>query len=607
MKRWISGISVAACLALMAGVGPVRVAAQNAAAPALVIQGGTLIDGNGGAPIANSVIVIQGNRITAAGPAGQVQIPAGAQVVNANGKYVLPGVWDAQTNYSWFNGELNLNQGVTSIVDIGNGEEWSILHREATLHGKIRGPRTFIGIGHMGGANPADLTGLESNLSTRQIPKTTEEAVAIAKKMLDAGTDMVMFHDGRNFTPEMVAAACREAHARGKVCTMRADGPKMTAKDAAAVGIDQLPHARGVDLDVMKEGTRTNSVLERFAQMDDARAKTLIDALVKANTKPVPALIHESPGYPKNWERMAAAVRKVFTDPDLRAYYPDSFYKETTRTHDAIDAGEVRQRRMVGYQNALRFYRMLDAAGGKFVIGGDTNAQKVPGFVVHDEMEIFEEADIPRMHVIQAATKWAAESVAKQADVGSIERGKLADILIVNADPLADIGNLRNIDTVIMDGKVQDRSFHAYYSTPFGGSVDDIRVVEALPFTVEMKKATFRGGIANAQRVTDPVESPQPAIQTISPVWAKEGDAAVAMKLTGFNFVRRSRVFFDGVPVPYKWVSPTELEVTLNADLLKRPGRYDIYIQNPEPMSEPNWGNGSSNKAHFMVDYRYPN
>src|SRR6185295_12395480 len=107
---------------------------------------------------------------------------------------------------------------------------------------------------------------------------------AVTKRLLDAGADMIMFHDGRNFTPDMVAAACREAHARGKVCTQRADGPKMTAKDAAIAGADQLPHARGIDLDVMKDGaTRTNSVLERFAQMDDAKAKALIEVLVKEN------------------------------------------------------------------------------------------------------------------------------------------------------------------------------------------------------------------------------------------------------------------------------------------------------------------------------------
>ena len=523
MKRLTWGISLAA--ALMLGTAGDRVAAQNAGPPALVIQGGTLIDGNGGAPLANSVIVIQGNRIATVGPAGQTQIPAGARIIDARGKFVLPGLWDAQTNYSWFNGELNLNQGVTSIVDIGNGEEWSLLHREAVTHGKIRGPRTFVGVGHLGGANPDELTGLETPLSTRQIPKTVDETVAVARRLLDAGADMIMFHDGRNFTPEMVAAACREAHARGKVCTQRADGPKMKAKDAAIAGADQLPHARGIDLDVMRDGaTPTNNVLERFAQMDDAKAKALIEVLVREKTSPVPALIHESPGYPKNWERMSAAVRKVFTDPDLRAYYPDAFYKETTRVHDAVDTGEVRQRRMAGYQNVLRFYRMLDAAGGKTVVGGDTNAQKVPGFVVHDEMEILEEAGIPRMHVIQGATKWAAEALNKQGDIGSIEAGKLADILIVNADPLQDIGNLRNIDSVIMDGKITDRAFHAYYSTPFLGSTDDIRVVEALPFTVTLKAATFRAG--NARQAPDPVESPQPAIQTINPIWAKEGDPA---------------------------------------------------------------------------------
>src|SRR5580704_3249061 len=67
---------------------------------ALVIQGGTLIDGMGGAVVPNSVVVIQGNRITAVGRAGAVQVPAGAQVINANGKYVLPGLWDNQINYA---------------------------------------------------------------------------------------------------------------------------------------------------------------------------------------------------------------------------------------------------------------------------------------------------------------------------------------------------------------------------------------------------------------------------------------------------------------------------------------------------------------------------
>src|SRR5439155_8948656 len=101
------------------------------APPALVIQGGILIDRNGGAPVANAVVVIQGNRIAAVGRAGQVIIPAGAQVINAQGKYILPGLWDAQVNYAWYWGEVMLNQGVTSTVDIGDGEEVSIVQRDA--------------------------------------------------------------------------------------------------------------------------------------------------------------------------------------------------------------------------------------------------------------------------------------------------------------------------------------------------------------------------------------------------------------------------------------------------------------------------------------------
>ncbi len=76
--------------------------AQTPETQALVIQGGTLIDGNGGAPLANSVIVIEGNRITAVGTAGEVEVPAGAEVLDANNKWIIPGLWDCQVNYSWF-------------------------------------------------------------------------------------------------------------------------------------------------------------------------------------------------------------------------------------------------------------------------------------------------------------------------------------------------------------------------------------------------------------------------------------------------------------------------------------------------------------------------
>src|SRR5437588_7304022 len=119
MNTFRSGISVATLAVVIAGAAAEHLAAQNAAPPALVIQGGTLIDGNGGAPIPNSVIVVQGNRIAAVGRAGQVQIPAGARVIEATGKWITPGLIDAKSNWNWQYGEAYLHWGVTSAMVTG--------------------------------------------------------------------------------------------------------------------------------------------------------------------------------------------------------------------------------------------------------------------------------------------------------------------------------------------------------------------------------------------------------------------------------------------------------------------------------------------------------
>ena len=219
--------------------------ALNAAAPIaseLAIKGGTLIDGMGGPPIENSVVIIRDNQIVWAGRADRAAIPADAKIIDAKGKWIVPGLWDAQLNYFWFDGELMLNQGVTASIDVGQGEELSLAHRDAVAHGKIRGPRTFTGVGHF---QAGAVTGLETSLSMNQAPKTAEQARELARKFLAAGADVIMFHDG-NFPPDVVAAGCDEAHKQSKACSLRAGGPQSMPIDAAAAGVDFIPHAQGV-------------------------------------------------------------------------------------------------------------------------------------------------------------------------------------------------------------------------------------------------------------------------------------------------------------------------------------------------------------------------
>ena len=112
-----------------------------------------------------------------------------------------------------------------------------------------------------------------------------------------------------------------------------------------------------------------------------------------------------------------------------------------------------------------------------------------------------------------------------------------------------------------------------------------------------------RGGAANV--APDPAESPQPAIENIEPYAIVQGSPGVTLHLKGMNFVRRSLVYFDGISVPYTRVSPTQLDVTLDANMLARAGRFTVEVKNPLPVADDVWGDdGVSNPAHFMVSFK---
>jgi imidazolonepropionase-like amidohydrolase len=609
-KNFVRGAFALGAVALLAGAPQPVIGAAAPAGQALVIQGGTLIDGNGGAPVANSVVVIQGNQITASGPAGQVQVPAGAQVINAAGKWVLPGLWDGQASYTWQFGEANLHWGVTSIIDIGLGGEVSVAAKEAVDRGVQRGPREWIGIAHFGGMQPDDILGYETPYDGRQLPRTNEALQAHTRQLLDAGADMIMFHDG-NWDPAWAKAACDQAHARGKPCFMRASGPKMGIREAAAAGVDVVHHATGVPIDVMRTGAMPmgNGALDRHAMMDDAKARDLIALLIREQVYLVPNIIHEAPGYPRDWAQMQQHYEEQFNNPAFRAYYDEAFARQGEATRRNVQTGAVRERRMVGYQNMLRFYKMLVDAGGKPLVGGDTNGGKVAGSIIHEEMTIWQEAGIPQMKIIQATTSWAAEAMRVQNRIGTVTAGKLADILIVNADPLADIKNLRNIDSVIQNGKVIDRNFTPGYSVPFAGhdpdhryTINDQQWVRALKR--EFGPAGGGGGGRGGGAVTapNPAEAPFPAIESIAPTMVRANTGPTNITLRGFGFVAGTQVLYDGHPVPYRYVSPTELQVQLDENTMRRAGRFPIVLKNPAPLDRfDQWGDGTSNDAFLIV------
>ena len=107
----------------------------------LVIEGGTLIDGTGAPPLSDAVILIEGRRISDVGRKGQVVYPSGARIIDARGKFILPGLINGHVHYKHWSGELYLAHGVTTVVDLGNVTEWILAQKEGIAKGKIRGPR----------------------------------------------------------------------------------------------------------------------------------------------------------------------------------------------------------------------------------------------------------------------------------------------------------------------------------------------------------------------------------------------------------------------------------------------------------------------------------
>ncbi len=586
---------------------------------ALVIEGGTLIDGNGGAPIQDAEVVIQGNKITSVSRKGQAAYPANAWIIKADGKYVLPGLFDSQNSYSWYFGEAMLNHGITSTVDVGTTGESAVPYRDAVFHGKTRGPRAFTGVSRLSvNPNPLVNTGLENPLTHTRVPKSAEETRQLVRAWIAAGADYILTYDGA-LPMDYYQAAYDEANKAGKPFFTRAYGPVLFPKDAALLGASNLPHSAGIGIAVtkdpskFKQGRDDRNELDRYAEMDDAKARDLIQVLVAHHVSLTPTFMINFPGYPKEWDQFTAEAREFFKNPELLGYYPPNAVRSALQSYVRIDQGELRERRMKGFVNAMRFHKMFVDAGGHLVVSGNTNDAWVPGVDLHEEMQIMADAGLTPMQIIQGSTKYAAEMLRKQDLLGTVEAGKLADVIIVNANPLQDIKNLDKINTVIQDGKVVELGYHANYTSPFANVASGTISVEGLPWAVELKKAS-RGGEGGPQRgpddgtIPDPAASPQPAIESLNPIIVTQGDPAT-VTLTGFNFVRKSAVYFKGKLVPFRAVSSTEIQVTLDGEALRQAGRFDLVVKNPEPMDmffvRSMWGNGTSNVAHLIVNYKY--
>jgi imidazolonepropionase-like amidohydrolase len=590
----------------------------------LVIQGGTLIDGNGGAPVPNSVIIIRGNRITAVGQVGQVQIPAGATVINAAGKWITPGLIDAKSNWNWPYGEAYLRYGVTSAMVTGTRNDTGIADRDAVEHGVYPAPRLYQGVLNLQG--PGIDGKKPDNYKPGQGARVVHDPLDAREKVrmnIEGGADFIGVADGDG-VPQIFDAIVDEAHKAGKAAILRCVGPGTRGQRCIETGADVMIHTGEIGVDMNKDYDKWKGYIalppDAYCEMDPAKEASMVAFIAAHNTALEPDMMATDRGFPSMWERVLKEDEDFFSDPGLRSYYPEYMIQHTlenVRPAKERLTPEQYEHRMCGYRNHVKFLHDVVEAGGHVVAASDIY-QSPPGLGLLQEMAVFEEdVKMPRMKIIQSATKWVADHF-KMNDIGTVEAGKLADMDIVNADPLAAITNMRELDTVIKDGKIVDREYHPWYKGwLFANSREEEGgvVVEQSQWVAALKQATWRpnagptnlniqGSAAPFPTVPDLWASPTPAIESIGPHTIIQGSPTQKLDIKGFNFVKRSLVYVDEQPVPTEVVSRTEIRATIDSQILANAGNRVVVVKSPFPLDPNAWGN-ASNKAHILVPFSF--
>jgi imidazolonepropionase-like amidohydrolase len=388
----------------------------------------------------NRTVVITGNKITAVGADGQVPLPKNVETIDATGKTLMPGLWDMHVHVQPGDGLLHMACGVTSVRDLANDTDALLQMRRRFDEGAEIGPRVVMA-GFIDGRGPYQGP-------TKVFADTEEEAKTAIDNYAKLGYVQIKVYS--SLKPELLPKIVEMAHAHG----MRVSGhvpSGMNAEQFVRDGVDEIQHMNFIFLDFMPQvkDTRTparfTEVAAHGAEIDpkSEQVQSFIQLLKEHKIVLDPTLsIFESmfddrpgkmsPGFAPVADNMPAQVRRGFLYGGLQ-----------------VPPGQD-QRYQDSFQRMLDMAKTFYDAGIPLVAGTDSLA----GFALHRELELYVKAGIPAPKVLQLATLGAARVVRRDAELGSIAPGKLADVILVDGDPAAHISDIRRVKTVVKDGVV---------------------------------------------------------------------------------------------------------------------------------------------------------
>ena len=480
MKKWLSAVYVLLLGFNLQGQNrPVKTQEKD---NLIILEGATLIDGTNNQPITNSVLLVRDSRIERVGQIGDFSYPDEATILSLKGKYIIPGLIDVhvhiQTPIHEEVMKMLLAYGITSIR-IPGGTDIGIKVRDMVKKGELLGPNVFTGGSLIDGEGSQDV----------MKPMLTEEDIRKEiRRQYAQGVDLIKLYV--RLPPNLVKAGIQEAHSLGLPVIGHLTRTFWT--EAAESGIDGLIHlgAAGpigelIPLDKRKRLAKQNGLsladFERkshslyflrgamggriedsgqriydLIDLDSPETNRLMNLLVSKKIMVDPTLVtDESLAFGDEPTRILSHLEPYKAPNSVRNYLWGADWESSNKYANEEFPLSLYDKPLFqfGKELTLKFFENGVLLGA----GSDVGMPwMTPGASLHRELELFAEAGIPEKEVLSIATRNGSHFVYQQNEVGTLETGKMADLVILSSNPLEDIRNTRAIELVMKSGKVYD-------------------------------------------------------------------------------------------------------------------------------------------------------
>jgi len=409
----------------------------------------------------DQTVIISGDRIAEVRNASDIQPPKGARVIDATGKYLLPGLWDMHVHIAfgkWFPGgrdiilPLFIANGVTGVRDMGGDTSVLLPWRNQIKAGQLVGPQMVISGPMLDGYLPTGKLRFPSSVPVTS-PAT---AIAAVDSLKSQGVDFIKVQSVISHDSYLAAAA--EAHKVGLPIVGHVPD-QVRIQEVVQAGQKSIEHLMGIF-----EGCSTQQ--DKFIAgkvdlkllletQDQQTCDSVIKLLASSHTWQVPTLV---------WQRGGTFLDQLDWQHQPLDKYVPAYWREVWHEFANVMMPDLLKdpltRRQEYFARNLQIVGTLHHAGVPFMAGTDTapGIYVIPGFSLHDELANFVEAGLTPMEALQTATSNPAKFLDSETQFGSIEPNKIADLVLLDANPVDNIANTRKINAVVLRGRLLDRA-----------------------------------------------------------------------------------------------------------------------------------------------------